>query len=210
MIMPRNKNLSKQMRAESQEKILATARRLFAKHGYDGCSVSDIARHAGMSKANIYWYFSSKEALFGAILMEGFDTLGTMMAEVAEPSVSGIEKLDNFVRSFIDLMKDQDGDDFITNVFTFIAQGGVERFADFGISTHQIGGGYHQALNTIFEQCQDEGTIGLQIDPDLLSMFFFSFINGLLLMYPDEWKELDYNLIQESIFRLLGANQINN
>ena len=52
MHMPRNKALSEQMRAESREKILSTARALFAEYSYAGCSMSDIASRAKMSKAN--------------------------------------------------------------------------------------------------------------------------------------------------------------
>lgn len=205
--MPRSKSQSEQMRAESREKILTTAQQLFAQRGYDGCSISDIARHSEMSKANIYWYFSSKEELFGAVLMDGFETLGTMMSKAASDSGSGIEKLDAFLQSFIDISKDQSGSQFITIVFNFLTQGSVERFADFGISTRQIGSGYHTALNALFAQCQAEGTLNPEIDPDLLSTFFFSFINGLMLMYPQEWMDIPYGEIRAALFRLLGVNK---
>lgn len=205
--MPRNKELSEQMRAESREKILSTARQLFAERGYSGCSMSDIARHAKMSKANIYWYFSSKEALFHAVLMDGFQTLGSLMSETAASSDSAIEKLNTFLKDFIALSKDQSGDEFIIIVFNFIAQGGTEKFAEFGISTLEIGSGYHQALNSIFAQGQAEGDISSGVEPDMLSTFFFSFINGLILMYPAEWKDIPYKTIRSALFRLLGVSQ---
>ena len=205
--MPRNKDQSEQMRAESQKKILDTARRLFAERGFDGCSVADIARHAEMSKGNIYWYFSSKEELFGAILMDGFETLGAMMAEAARGSGTGSEKLDGFIDQFISIMKEEDGDEFITIVFNFISQGGVGKFSEFGIATAEIGAGYHHSLNTIFEQGQAEGAFLAGGEPDLLSTFFFSFINGLILMYPDEWRDIPNEKISAALMRLLGANQ---
>jgi AcrR family transcriptional regulator len=205
--MPRNKIQSEQMRAESREKILSTARRLFAERGYDGCKVSEIARQANMSQGNLYWYFSSKEEIFGAVLMDGFNTLGAMMTEAVERSGSGSEKLEFFLKSFIALSKEDDGDEFINIVFNFVGQRGAERFAEFGISTHQIGVGYHQALNAILEQGQGEGTIIQEIDPNLLSTFFFSLINGLMFMYPGEWQDIPFEAIREAVLRLLGANQ---
>ncbi len=41
---------------------------LFSVHGYDGVSMRRIADAAGVSKANIYHHFASKEALYFAIM----------------------------------------------------------------------------------------------------------------------------------------------
>lgn len=54
----------------TREKLLAAARRLFAARGYEGASVADIAREAGMTKGALYANFASKEELFGEIARE--------------------------------------------------------------------------------------------------------------------------------------------
>lgn len=203
--MPRGAQQSEQMRAESRKKILDTARQLFAERGYASVKVSDIANLAEMSQGNIYWYFASKKELFGAVLMDGFEALGTMMAEAIERPGAGLQKLGYFIDHFMVIMKDQDGDQFIRIVFNALAQGGVERFIEFGIPTRQIGSGYHTSLNVLFEQCQAEGSLMPDVEPDLLSTFFFSFINGLLLMYPEEWKDIPDEAIRAAIFRLFGT-----
>ena len=41
-------------------KILESSLKLFAEHGYDATSISQIAEHAGVSKGLIYNYFDSK------------------------------------------------------------------------------------------------------------------------------------------------------
>lgn len=46
--------------------LLSAAARRFAVHGYDGTSVRDIAKDAGVDAALVYRYFGSKEALFQA------------------------------------------------------------------------------------------------------------------------------------------------
>ncbi|HMB23491.1 MAG: TetR/AcrR family transcriptional regulator [Chloroflexota bacterium] len=205
--MPRSKIQSEQIRTESRQKILSTAQRLFAKRGYDGCSVSDIARLAGMSQGNIYWYFSSKKELFKAVLVDGFDVLRKVMAEAAERPGTGIEKLDFFLEQFDVLMKEQGGEEFVAIIITLLGHGGIERFEELGLSTHQIGAGYHQALNVIFAQGKVDGTIPTNVDPNLLSTFLFSFLNGLMLMYPEEWKDISSELIRGAVFRLLGIQQ---
>lgn len=202
--MPRNKIQTEQIRAESREKILATAQRLFAEQGYEGTNVSDIAREAGMSQGNIYWYFPSKKDIFKAILEEGFTNLGTVLAEAATYAGTAEAKFDHFLDHFFSVMREKGGQEFISIIVTLIAQGGVQRFADFGLSTAQIGAGYHQSLNAIFSAGQEEGIFPAEIDPNLLSTFFFSFSNGLMLMYPDEWKQIPQDYLRQAIVRMLG------
>lgn len=50
---------------EKHRKIIAAAVDLFARNGYDGTSVDDIAALAGVSKQTVYSHFGSKENLFG-------------------------------------------------------------------------------------------------------------------------------------------------
>ncbi|MBV8106060.1 MAG: TetR/AcrR family transcriptional regulator, partial [Hyphomicrobiales bacterium] len=44
------------------------ARTVFLSAGFDGASMNDIARAAGVSKGTLYAYFTSKEELFEAII----------------------------------------------------------------------------------------------------------------------------------------------
>lgn len=204
--MPRSKEQTEQMRTESREKILATARHLFAEKGYDGCNVSDIARAAGMSQGNIYWYFPSKKEIYTTILAEGFAALGAVIAEAANSTGTAVEKLDAFLKNFFFLMKEKDGEEFVAIVVPMIAQGGVQRMAEFGLSTYQIGTSYHESLNIIFAQGQAEGVFTQGIDPNLMSAFFFSFSNGLMLMYPGDWKNFPEEVIRQAVRRLVGVN----
>lgn len=44
--------------------VLEAARALFAEHGVDAVSMQDIATQAGVSKANVFHHFATKEALY--------------------------------------------------------------------------------------------------------------------------------------------------
>jgi AcrR family transcriptional regulator len=46
---------------------------MFRDRGFDGTSVGDVARALGLTKAGLYHYFDSKEALLFEILMYGLD-----------------------------------------------------------------------------------------------------------------------------------------
>ena len=53
--------------------ICRTAAQIFHDRGYDATSVSDIARALGITKAGLYHYFESKEALLFEITAYGLD-----------------------------------------------------------------------------------------------------------------------------------------
>src|SRR5436190_23719880 len=53
--------------------ICRTAAQIFRDRGYDATSVSDIARALGITKAGLYHYFESKEALLFEITAYGLD-----------------------------------------------------------------------------------------------------------------------------------------
>jgi AcrR family transcriptional regulator len=58
--------------AESAKRrqILEGARQVFLARGFDGASMGEIAKVAGVSKGTLYVYFDSKESLFAALTTE--------------------------------------------------------------------------------------------------------------------------------------------
>src|ERR1041385_3700142 len=53
-----------------RRKILDGAREVFMDLGFDGASMGEIARAAGVSKGTLYVYFADKSRLFEAIVEE--------------------------------------------------------------------------------------------------------------------------------------------
>ena len=53
-----------------RQQLMEGARRVFLERGFDGASVGDIVRAAGISKGTLYAYFPSKEKLFETLVFE--------------------------------------------------------------------------------------------------------------------------------------------
>ncbi len=72
-------------RSSARAHILECAKRLFAERGFNGTSISDIAGASGVSKANIFHHFESKEGLYlatiAAIVERGKDLVGPTDAQ---------------------------------------------------------------------------------------------------------------------------------
>jgi len=54
--------------SQKRQQILEGARAVFLANGFDGASMNEIARVAGVSKGTLYVYFQSKEALFEVLI----------------------------------------------------------------------------------------------------------------------------------------------
>ena len=69
--------LTEPTRAARQTRILRAAVACFARQGYYGTTMGDIAAEAGIAKGAAYVYFPSKEAIFVAL----YDTWGCTVRE---------------------------------------------------------------------------------------------------------------------------------
>jgi AcrR family transcriptional regulator len=84
---------------ERRALLLERATELFAEHGYDALSMSQIAREAKISKALLYHYFPSKSRLFEAALSSGAAELRAR-TEI-DPSLPPAEQLSAALDAFL-------------------------------------------------------------------------------------------------------------
>src|ERR1700761_9423064 len=86
-----------------RRQILDGARRVFLADGFDGASMNDIARVAGVSQGTLYVYFHSKEELFEALILADKKQQAEPLAfpaGLADPR----EQLASFGRELLTLM----------------------------------------------------------------------------------------------------------
>jgi AcrR family transcriptional regulator len=93
----------------SKEKILGAAIVLFAQKGYSGLSMRQLAQSVGMSVAAIYHHFPDKQSLYLESVRFAFSDKEQVFAQVWESGCSAEEKLAEFIRSLIDVLR-QDHD----------------------------------------------------------------------------------------------------
>lgn len=67
----------------SRTAILSAATTVFLRDGYDGASVDDIAREAGVAKRTVYNVFDDKEALFREAISLSIEIAESFSAELA-------------------------------------------------------------------------------------------------------------------------------
>lgn len=74
-------------------RIVAAAREEFARRGFAGARIEQIARRAGVNKQLLFYYFHSKRGLFQAVLSQSAGELETALAELESPAGGPLERL---------------------------------------------------------------------------------------------------------------------
>ncbi len=93
---PRTKEKFEEIREGKRREILDAALECFATTGYHAVSISNLAKHAGISKGLLYNYFTGKEDLLRYIFREIMD----MMMALINPDGTGELDPDALLRYF--------------------------------------------------------------------------------------------------------------
>jgi AcrR family transcriptional regulator len=87
---------SEPIEAQTRERVIVAAERLFREIGYQKTTVADIAGNLRMSPANVYRFFESKRAIREAVaqrLMEEVETAATAIALESDEVVGKLRRL---------------------------------------------------------------------------------------------------------------------
>lgn len=100
--------MSESLSDERRHEIARLAVNRFALHGFDGTSMNDLAHHVGLSKAGIYHYFPTKEAILAEALL-GYSQrlLATVRAAAGQPG-DPVEQLQRVIEAVLVLYRDAD------------------------------------------------------------------------------------------------------
>lgn len=160
--------------ADKRRLILDAAVRVFARQGYGGCRVSDIADEAGVAYGLVYHYFRSKDEVLDTLFLERWNVLLELIHEVDDRPGAARDKL-YAIASFIvdsyrydpDLMK------------VIIVE--VTRAANTFGRTHlgKIREAY-DAIADIIEEAQERGEFRTDVTPQFGAMAFYGAIEQVL------------------------------
>ena len=89
--------------SSKRRQILDGARKVFMDLGFDGASMNEIARSAGVSKGTLYVYFADKNRLFEAIVEQEALEQGKVVFNF-DPARDAETTLREFGRGYIELL----------------------------------------------------------------------------------------------------------
>jgi len=78
---------------DRRKTILRAAVEVFARKGYHGCRIADVAREAGVAYGLVYHYFKNKEELLQLVFETGWGGFMSRIRDAAEASASLEQKI---------------------------------------------------------------------------------------------------------------------
>ncbi len=94
----------KNPRSDVRDRILAVARELFIRNGYEGTSIRDIAAASDTNVAHIKYYFNSKHHLFELIFDEAFNILVNRIMDNLESDKPFFEMVESWISIYYEIL----------------------------------------------------------------------------------------------------------
>ena len=157
------------------DSLTDVALRVFAERGYDGASMDDVARAAGITKASIYHHVSGKEALLERGLGRALDALFAILDEPAARDGTAAARLRHIVERVADttlhLLPE------LTVLFRIHGASKSERNA---VERRRA---FDRLVTEIITQAQRDGEVRKDIDPRLTARLIFGMSNSVVEWY---------------------------
>lgn len=155
---------------DRRDSILAAAREAFARGGFEGTSIADIARAAGVSDGLVYRYFANKRDLLNAVLTAFYERTMVDLEAIASCDAPFEQRLHDIIhRHFEAFVVDTDA------CRLFISE--VRTAADYqGSAVQQLNRRYTSILVRIIESGIAAGEVRGDIDMRLVRDVIFGAI----------------------------------
>ncbi len=88
----------------SRDKILEVAEALFARRGFAGVGLREVAEAAGLGKSSLFHHFASKVQLYLAVLERVLGRIQQQLEPVLRADLEPGQKLDSWVDALIDAL----------------------------------------------------------------------------------------------------------
>lgn len=142
-------------RSDRREAIIAVAYASFLKHGYAATTMSGIAATIGGSKATLWSYFPSKEALFEAVLDTAISAYRAQLSSLLGTSTDPERTIRTFCVSLLGRLTQPEA-----LALQRLAHGEAGRFPEVGTAFYERGPKTMQALLAAFiSSAMDRGLL---------------------------------------------------
>ncbi len=156
--MPKSKERCQEIRDEMRTTILQKSLLYFARNGFAGTKIGDLAKNIGIGQGTIYVYFESKEALFQEIikLVDFKEDLQKIKLLVHIPFVNAKKKLHLLAEYVLKQLKE---DEMFAAKITLNTQMLFEKNKEYSSENSTYQTELYQVTAQIIEQGQKEGTM---------------------------------------------------
>jgi TetR/AcrR family fatty acid metabolism transcriptional regulator len=161
----------------TRERIIASATEVFARSGFHGARVADIAEHAGIAYGLVYHYFDNKDDILGAIFSERWSQYVAYLAEVGRMPLGFRERMRRLVHFWVEIYRREP--DMMTIMINEVSRS-YEFLESHDIATVLVA---FDAIEAIVSEAREKGEVSRDIDPQLATYVVFGAAEMVLTGY---------------------------
>jgi len=177
------------------ESLLAVAVGVFNERGYDGTSMEDLSRAAGISKSSIYHHVRGKEELLERAVGRALEGLFGILEEPAARRGRAVERLEYVTRRTTAVLMDELA--YVTLLLRVRGNTPTERRA------MERRREFDQRVADLLRAAVTEGDLRGDVDARLATRLLFGMINSLVEWYrPDGRGSVDGDQVADTVVRL--------
>ncbi len=158
--------------------LLDVAVRVFLERGYDGSSLDQVARAAGITKASIYYHARGKEDLLLRGVGRAFDALFAVLSEAEAGGGSALSRLKHVVRGTIEIAIAMQPE-----VALLLRVRGNTRAERRVLQRRRE---FDHMISEMFARAQQEGGLRRDVEPRLATRLLYGMINSITEWYRPE------------------------
>ena len=157
---------------DKRRSILAAAVRVFARSGYHGARVGDIATEAGVAHGLLYHYFGSKEEVLETVFRENFGELLDRFRAVEGADEPASEKLEGIAKILLRTWRNDP--DLVTVMVREVA-----RSPQLQAQVEEVREAF-AIVQRVIEQGQADGSFRSDVDAQLASWIVYGGLEEVL------------------------------
>jgi TetR/AcrR family transcriptional repressor of nem operon len=191
----------------TKEKILTEAYRLIHKNGFRATSVEAIAKAAGVKKANVFYYFPTKEAL-GLELLD--QVASKALATILAPSFAEGRHPTEQLRDYLQFARTQMDEN--------LCEGGCP-LGNLALEMADVDEAFRQRLARFFEtwesmiegalrQGLEQGVYRETLDPRAMAEFIVSSLEGAILLAKTKRSSEALVNVESHLMTLLESHHL--
>lgn len=177
------------------DSLLAVAVEVFNERGYDGTSMEDLSRAAGISKSSIYHHVRGKEELLNRAVGRALDGLFGILEQPEAGSGRAVRRLEYVIRRTAVLLMEELP--YVTLLLRVRGNTGTERWA------MERRREFDQQVAELLTAAVAEGDLRVDVEVRLATRLLFGMINSIVEWYRPAVKGvLDRDQVADAVVRL--------
>ncbi len=158
--------------------IVDIAVRVFLERGYDGTSMEDLSRAAGISKSSFYYHVSGKEELLEHGVNRALDALFGVLDEPAALEGRAVERLRHILRRMVEIVAER-----LPEVALLVRANGNTKTEERALERRRE---FDRAVTRLMRQAIRDGDVRTAAEPGLATRLMLGMAVSVVSWYRPE------------------------